>query len=486
MKDPSLPAEPATPEELYSEERERALDESQGEVPQTDQPVPQSREDFIAAARRAARQANKQPPREIPIVPALTEGSTAAVAATARAGRQVRPMWLIAACIGAVIVTGGVLLYGSSWRPMSFFAKSQSATPAAEDSAAKDKRGADASGVVPGGKLAGSLTFASASSTVAAAPAPADAPAPEMSARDPSTLGIMLQESSTPPSMERIEEMKRRQQIAAMSQHLTRQQAAETASGSSGSLPTTLVAAVAASPEGGAALPAPVTAATAPMLHLPPAMIGPSSLRMAAAKGDPSAQFEVAARFAEARGVKQDFQQALEWYQRAASQGFAPAQYRVATLYERGLGVEADESRALVWYRRAAEGGSVKAMHNLAVLSANRKHGAPDYATAVRWFTAAAERGLPDSQYNLAILTESGLGLERDPVAAYKWFSIAARNGDKDASRRRDALRAKLDPVQLRTAEREIKAWRSTPSDPKVNDARLAGDAWKTRSSSPG
>ena len=115
----------------------------------------------------------------------------------------------------------------------------------------------------------------------------------------------------------------------------------------------------------------------AKLLDLPPAAVGPLSLRLAAANGNSSAEFEVGARFAEGKGPSQDFKAAARWYQRSASRGFAQAQYRLGTLYERGLGVPADLARAGVWYRRAAEQGNITAMHNFAVLSAGSGGAAP-------------------------------------------------------------------------------------------------------------
>ncbi len=215
--------------------------------------------------------------------------------------------------------------------------------------------------------------------------------------------------------------------------------------------------------------------------EMPPLMIGPSSLRQAAAKGDPSAEFEVAARFAEGKGISQDFNQAVRWYQRAASQSHAPAQYRLGTLFERGLGVKADAARARVWYQQAADQGHVKAMHNLAVLSASRESGSPDYATAGRWFKEAAERGLADSQYNLAVLCESGLGMQKDLPQAYKWFSIAARSGDREARRRLDILRPKLSASEIAAGEGLVSAYVPKLADRLVNDAHAAGEAWKGR-----
>ena len=218
-------------------------------------------------------------------------------------------------------------------------------------------------------------------------------------------------------------------------------------------------------------------------LELPIAAIGPLSLRMAAATGDPSAEFEVGARFAEANGVPQNFPEAVRWYQRSATQGFVQSQYRLATLFERGLGVKTDLGRAKIWYQRAAEGGNVKAMHNLAVLSAGRTAKTPDYATAATWFTAAAERGLADSQFNLAVLYEGGLGVAKDARTAYKWYAIAARSGDQEATRRRDEMERSLNATDLGAARALVANWRSTPTDRVANDPRAAGEAWKARAS---
>lgn len=239
------------------------------------------------------------------------------------------------------------------------------------------------------------------------------------------------------------------------------------------------------------AAPAPAAAGDAAQragaLDLPPATVGPLSLRLAAANGDASAEFEVAARLAEGKGTGQDFAEAMRWYQRSASKGFAQAQYRLGTLYERGLGTAKDIGRAKAWYVRAAEQGNVKSMHNLAVLAAGGETGAdgtPDYATALRWFTRAAEHGLADSQYNLAVLLENGLGTAPDKVAALKWYTLAAKSGDADAVARRDALAAALGAKERAESERQAAAFSARPALPLANDARAAGEDWKRRAAS--
>ncbi len=215
-------------------------------------------------------------------------------------------------------------------------------------------------------------------------------------------------------------------------------------------------------------------------LDLPPATVGPLSLRLAAASGDASAEFEVAARLAEGKGTAQSFAEALRWYQRSAAKGFAQAQYRLGTLYERGLGVSKDVGRARVWYSRAAEQGNIKSMHNLAVLAAGGEAD-PDYATAIQWFGKAAEHGLADSQYNLGVLLENGLGVKADRVTAYKWYSLAAKTGDADAKVRQDALKTALSAEDLKSAEGLIAAYKPLAAIPLANDARAAGEDWKKR-----
>jgi localization factor PodJL len=230
--------------------------------------------------------------------------------------------------------------------------------------------------------------------------------------------------------------------------------------------------------------PADSAGGKASALNLPPATVGPLSLRLAAANGDVSAEFEVAVRIAEGRGTAQNLEEAVRWYQRSAARGFAQAQYRLATHLERGFGTDKDISRARIWYQRAAEKGNIKAMHNLAVLSANSEQASPDYATATKWFAAAAERGLADSQYNLAVLYETGLGVPQDRVLAYKWYSLAAKGGDKDAIQRRDTMKGELTPADVTAAEGMTRTFSPKAIDALVNDPHAAGQDWKKRASS--
>lgn len=289
-------------------------------------------------------------------------------------------------------------------------------------------------------------------------------------------LGIALDETSDPPTPFGLAKLQQQQQMAIASSRLGAAAARTT--------PSALLPEMAVTPVGLVSANAEKPALGRSALELPPATVGPLSLRLAAANGDPSAEFEVGARLAEGKGTDQSFKEAVKWYTRSANQGFAQSQFRLATLYERGLGVKTDLGRARVWYGRAAEQGNVKAMHNIAVLSAGSKSSAPDYAAAAHWFGEAAARGLADSQFNLAVLYDAGLGVAQDQGLAYQWFALAARSGDKEAVRRRDLARSAMSPAAAAAIDKRVASWQPLAVDPMANDARVAGEAWKGRANS--
>jgi len=189
-----------------------------------------------------------------------------------------------------------------------------------------------------------------------------------------------------------------------------------------------------------------------------PAAFG-GTLRAAAAKGDSAAQYEIALRYAEGRGVPQNLTDAAEWFERAAKQGLVPAQFRLGGFYEKGLGVKKNLDTARRLYLAAGEAGNAKALHNLAVLYAEGIDGKPDYQTAAKWFRKAADYGVPDSQYNLAILYARGIGMEQNLTEAYRWFALAARDGDSDSAKKRDDIGARLDPQSFKAASQAVEAW---------------------------
>lgn len=202
---------------------------------------------------------------------------------------------------------------------------------------------------------------------------------------------------------------------------------------------------------------------------LPEEAVGPMSLRMAAANGNPRAQFEIAARYTEGRGVVADPAKAAEWYRRAAEGGLAPAQYRLGSLYEKGRGIERNKDAARSWYERAAAQGNAKAMHNLAVLYAEGGAGSAEFEKATKWFKRASQLGVRDSQFNLGILYARGFGVDRDMIESYRWFALAALQGDNDAGAKRDEIAKLLAPQDLEAAKLLVSTWQADPLKDAAN-----------------
>jgi localization factor PodJL len=242
--------------------------------------------------------------------------------------------------------------------------------------------------------------------------------------------------------------------------------------GSTGHAPAIAAAAPAPAP------PAPAASHPAAADKLPPSPVGPG-LRSAALAGNPAAEFELAIRYAEGRGVPANAEEAVRWFERAANHGVAPAQYRLGSIYEKGQGVKKDLEAARRLYTAAAGKGNGKAMHNLAVLYAEGLNGDPDYRNASQWFRKAADHGIADSQYNLGILYARGIGVEQNLAESYKWFALAAQQGDQDAGKKRDDVAARLDAQSLVAARLAVQTWTADPQPDEAVDVKPPAGGWE-------
>lgn len=209
---------------------------------------------------------------------------------------------------------------------------------------------------------------------------------------------------------------------------------------------------------------------------LPQTIAGP--LRAGIAAQDPAAEYELAVRYSEGRGVTQSAEESVRWLDRAAKAGFVPAQFRLASAMEKGDGIKRDMQGARRLYTAAAEKGHAKAMHNLAVLYAEGIDGKPDYRMAAQWFRKAASLGVADSQFNLAILYARGIGTEPNLAESYKWFALAAAKGDKDAEKKRDEVGARLDQKNLTAARLAAQTFTPEPEAEDATNLKVPAGGW--------
>jgi hypothetical protein len=113
--------------------------------------------------------------------------------------------------------------------------------------------------------------------------------------------------------------------------------------------------------------------------------------RTLALNGDADAQYRLGDMYAKGEGVRQDFQQAFNWYLRAASQDEPRGQFEVAEAYEQGRGVAQDSKKAAAWYLTAAEHGNPKAQYAIGLLYAKGSNMPLDLVKARMWLGLAGD-----------------------------------------------------------------------------------------------
>jgi hypothetical protein len=123
-----------------------------------------------------------------------------------------------------------------------------------------------------------------------------------------------------------------------------------------------------------------------------------SVFRLAAAKGDADAMFNLGLCYRKGDGVEKDALEAYRWFQLAAKQGGALAQCNFGFCYYLGEGVEKDEVEAVRWFQLSAAQGLAHAQHNLGFCYATGVGVGLDIAKAAALFEQAAEQGHPGSK----------------------------------------------------------------------------------------
>lgn len=136
-------------------------------------------------------------------------------------------------------------------------------------------------------------------------------------------------------------------------------------------------------------------------------------------------QFELAQRFYEGAGVKQNYKEAMAWYIKAAENNNAEAQYRLGQIYYEGIATPINYKNAFYWTLKAAEAGYVKAQYSLSKLYEKGIGVQKNLEQSFLWRLRAADQEYPDAQYNVAKMYFYGIGTTIDYINAYVWMAKA-------------------------------------------------------------
>ena len=132
-------------------------------------------------------------------------------------------------------------------------------------------------------------------------------------------------------------------------------------------------------------------------------------------------------------GIKQDYMQAAEWYEKAANHGDEGAQNNLGLMYRFGIGLIQSYEKALYWYSKAAASMNPNALDNLAGMYYHGYGVEQDYVKAAELYAKAANLGFANSQENLGEMYMKGLGVNQDYTKAVFWLEKSAKKGERSA-----------------------------------------------------
>ena len=201
----------------------------------------------------------------------------------------------------------------------------------------------------------------------------------------------------------------------------------------------------------------------------------------AAESGLAVAQYRMGTYAATGEAGPRDDKAALDWLKKAADQKHPPSMVAAARLMDRGAGGAPDAKGATALVKAAADAGYAPAMNDYGVRLLKGIGIQKDEQAAAAWLKKAALTGLPAAGLNLG-LVEKGSAEKAATAAAnaghpvgqflaaeaaekagkladaFALYSQAADTSHEEAGKRRDALKAKLSPAQLREAAAQIAA----------------------------
>ncbi|WP_052190657.1 tetratricopeptide repeat protein [Chitinibacter sp. ZOR0017] len=146
--------------------------------------------------------------------------------------------------------------------------------------------------------------------------------------------------------------------------------------------------------------------------------------QQAAAAGDHTASYELAAMLVQGQQSAADPVQARHWLAKAAD--LPAAQFLLGQLMRQGLGGAKDEAAGRALIEKAAHAGDRQALYTLANWYRYADGKPRDEAQAVRLYQQAANRQYPPALQDLALAYEFGeLGLEVNPERASQLRNMA-------------------------------------------------------------
>jgi len=197
---------------------------------------------------------------------------------------------------------------------------------------------------------------------------------------------------------------------------------------------------------------------------------GISELKRKADTGDAKAQYEYGSFCAIGFEVRQDWREAVRYFEMAANSGLATAQYKLGVCHENGLGTSKDPEKAIAWYKKAASQNLPMAYYRAAKLLCKIGRGYREESAYVKdAYHKAACMGVVEAQLALSELHYPicRVGCNdriQCALEAYRW-ALASQDAFTEAAERAKDLKEKTLFNLIRNEEQrnkktaEIELW---------------------------
>jgi TPR repeat protein len=192
-------------------------------------------------------------------------------------------------------------------------------------------------------------------------------------------------------------------------------------------------------------------------------------LQFGAENGIPAAQVVLAGKYAEGRGVPQNYPEAVRLLEQAAfhegewmkANPFVQrARMTLGDMYQTGKGAAKSPETAVKCYRLSADDGYADAEFKMGEAYVKGLGVPQSDSEGANYYRSAAEQGNRPAQAALGAMYFSGQGVQQDYVQAHLWTGLAAAGGDDRLVKLRKEIEQKMTPVQIAEAQLLEKNWK--------------------------
>lgn len=141
--------------------------------------------------------------------------------------------------------------------------------------------------------------------------------------------------------------------------------------------------------------------------------------------GNSEAQHIIGIMYRDGCGVKQDYNEAMDWFGKAVDDDeHPPSLYAICLMYSNGLGVEINNDFALRFFIKSTTRGNSDAQ---VAMGQSYQDGLDDYKNAMHWFQKAVDNDEnANDQLNIVFMYHKGIGVEKNDNMALQWYRKSA------------------------------------------------------------